>query len=135
MRRASSYPLLEGERDDLPMEEGGPCPVCGQEFGSITVTLLGGAAAWDGSDGYGPADTMRGLLNFRWNQDLPDDPDSKFLVAYLPVVEDVTGGQFSMNTCSIACMRRLLQEWMDELEKRAEKETASLAALKARKSR
>jgi hypothetical protein len=131
----SEYPLLADGRADLPAEESADCPVCGNPLGTTTVTLAAGAMAWDrASKGYGPAKTMRGFLNLRWNEDRPEDKDSKYLVAYLSIVESVHGGQFSITACSFQCLHSLFAGWVDELEKRAGDEMAALARLKAAQS-
>ena len=110
-----SFPLLTGETAGLP--DDGTCLVCMNRLGATTYMIYGGCVLMDRiEDVGGPADNMDAYLHFGW--DFDGDRKAGPASLYLPVVEDVRGGQWTVYFCSTACMREFLAGCVDELERR-----------------
>ncbi len=115
------YPLMKGERNWFPRDF--VCPVCGKTRvwePHTFVTIDAGALLMDRkTDSGGPSDAMDGFLSLGWHG-AHDNGVGKFRETggYVPIADDVRGGQCSIAVCSTACLRKLLRGWVEELEKR-----------------
>ena len=62
---------------------------------------------------------MLGFLEVAWERWLGAGDSLEFLAASQPLALRVRGGQFSIRLCSTLCLRTLLSQWVDDLEKQA----------------
>jgi len=119
------FPIIKGINTDYP--KSAKCPWCKKnkvwEPHSF-VCISGGALLHDKKmESAGPSDEMKGFLDFTWHGAHTNeggtgkDPDSW---AYLSLVRDATGGQFSFYFCSTQCLRAFLNSCVDELDEAIE---------------
>lgn len=112
----SSCPVLAGT--DRPVyPAGGRCPVCGGPFASGVAYLSAGALPLtaDGQDGPSPGD-LRAFLHLGFHGRAPDMRDSSDVT----VVEDLHGGQFDLQWCSVECLRQWLLGLLRRIEAAAD---------------
>ncbi len=115
------YPILTAS--DRPFYPGGPrCPVCGGDFSQGLAYLSAGALhlTADGRNSIEP-DRLQAFLHVGTHgrdSDMRDSSD-------IEVVADLHGGQFDLQWCSVACMRKWLLELLDEVESAAGNQAAT----------
>lgn len=103
-------PLLAGE-----FVSSSCCPNCGRDFSGGIAYIMGGASllSKDHQDGH-ESERLQGFLNIGFHGIDPGMQDSTDAM----LVDNVIGGQFDLNWCSIACMRSWLNRLLDQLERR-----------------
>jgi len=116
-----NYPIIEGDETGFP--DGFVCPVCREAKvwePHTFVSLDGGALKMDrGEDSGGPSDELDGFLYLGWHGAHDEgEGDFRETGGFVPIVQGVLGGQYSVVVCSPACVRRLFNVWVDELESR-----------------
>src|SRR5262245_7649970 len=107
-----TYLLLSS--DDKPSyPTDGRCPVCGGDFQRGIAYRSGGAMllSKDRRDSM-QTKRLRGFLRVGFHGTDPDMEDS----SDLEVVEDLAGGQYDLQWCSVACMRQWLLGLLQEVE-------------------
>ena|SRR5579863_7371192 len=106
------YPVLKGDvKSNWPND--GMCPICRKEIrGSEQVAYLSAGACWDSAALRLDEHLVGGFLNVGVHGSRSDMLDS----ADVPVVEDVQGGQFDLQFCSLVCLRKWLNGLVDRLE-------------------
>jgi hypothetical protein len=116
------FPVVEGQ-EGYPAE-GSSCPICGQ--GPILephsfAHLTGEGMKWQEEDVFGPSEDLRGFLSLGWHGahsggvGLHPEVD-----AHLDIACSVEDGQFGLFFCSTDCLRKFLNQAVDELENRLE---------------
>ncbi len=108
-----TYPLLSGSEQSV-YPSGKSCPVCGGAFIRGVAYLSAGALllSEDGQDGI-HTDRNRAFLSLGFHGRESDVRDS----ADVRVVDDLAGGQFDLNWCSVGCMRQWLLGVLDLVER------------------
>lgn len=91
------------------------CPNCGHAFASGFAYLSGGALLLSAeNETSNETERLQAFLSIGFHgkdSEMQDSTDAT-------LVDDVIGGQFDLNWCSIACMRFWLNRLMDEMENR-----------------
>jgi hypothetical protein len=98
------------------------------------VTIEAGALLMDRKRNAGePSGDMDGYLSLGWHG-AHDRGIGGFRETggYLSIAGNVRGGQCSIGVCSTACLRQLLGQWVDELEKRMRKARPPRAVRRSR---
>ena len=97
----------------------GRCPVCQSDY-SRGFAYLSGGALFLSEDGQDSIDTDRfqGFLHVGFHGKESDMSDSSGVT----IVEDLHGGQFDLQWCSIRCMRK----WLLDLLQKVESETGQV---------
>lgn len=91
------------------------CPNCGRAFVSGFAYLSGGALLLSpDNETSNETERLKAFLNIGFHGKDGDMRDSTGAT----LVDDVIGGQFDLNWCSIACMRLWFNRLMDEMENR-----------------
>jgi len=92
------------------------------------AVLSGGACLMNRRKRYGgPHDDMDGFLDLTWHGDHNGGiGEYQEVFAVVDRARDVRGGQFERYFCSIPCLRRYLNDWVDELETRVKTESAKM---------
>ena len=90
------------------------------------AVLSGGACLINRRKRYGgPHDDLDGFLDLTWHGDhnggVGEYPE---VFAVVERARSVRGGQFERYFCSISCLRRYLNDWVDELKQRVKTESA-----------
>jgi len=108
----SRIPLLsKTSRGIYPAENG--CPACGQPFSHGFAYMMGGAILLSKDRQNSLAhDRLEGFLHIGFHGSDADASGS----ADILVVDDVVGGQFDLQWCSVRCMRAWLTKLLDTLE-------------------
>ncbi len=120
------YPLLKDNRSKYPIRQ--QCAWCKRskvaEPNSFAA-LVGGALYINRKTGDGgPHDKLDGFLDFIWHgADTKEGGVGKYPNTYevSAVAKNVRGGQFELLFCSTKCLRALLNDAIDNLEKRAKR--------------
>ena len=115
------YPLIEGEENVFP--EDFVCPICrAAKIGEphTFVSLSGGAFLMDRKEDFGePSDDMDGFLHVGWHGAHDNgEGDHRETGGHVSVVDNAISGQFGILVCSPACLRKMFDLWIDELETR-----------------
>lgn len=114
-------PLCEGEKDSYPQpnKQGRlVCPVCKKnKVGEPHVfVVLNGGALYGTEMSAGPHKKMKGFLEFIYHD------DDKYVHQRDGIANGVKYGQFDIYTCSIKCMRKLINKRLDTFEAAVKKE-------------
>ena len=114
------YPLVEGKKNFYP--EDGLCPGCRSKpvlEPNTFVALQGGAMLMDRKEDFGgPSDSLDGFLELAsWHSGHNGDDNVLGEGALLPLVQNVQGGQFGLFCFSISCLRKVLNDCLDTMEK------------------
>ncbi|WP_442511686.1 hypothetical protein SH528x_003396 [Novipirellula sp. SH528] len=93
------------------------CPNCGGKFaGGFAYIMGGGLLLSKDLKNSLHSDRLQGFMHVGFHGKDPDMCDS----VDANVVDDVIGGQFDLQWCSMACMRAWLMRLLDRLEARLE---------------
>jgi len=117
------FPVVKNAADNFT--GGGTCPVCKKRKAVSPhsyVSLDGGALRF--SRRYGvrvgePADDLEGFLNLYWHgaHDSGEGPHRE-MGFFIPIVEGGATGQFTLQFCSPDCLRKFLNDCVNEVERR-----------------
>lgn len=132
------YPLIDGKNENA-WPANFRCPVCKVRKvwePHTFVSLDAGAMLMDRREkSGGPSKDMDGYLYLGWHGAHDGgDGDVKDTGGHLPIAESVRGGQIGIAVCSTTCLRKLLNGWVDDLEKKM-KRAVPLSVPKAPKKR
>ena len=110
------FPVLSSSARPIYPSDG-RCPVCGGEFRRGLAYLSAGALflSKDEQDSL-HTDRLRAFLEVGFHGSDPEIQESSGLT----VVDDLHGGQFDLQWCSVACMRTWLLGLLAEVERRME---------------
>ena len=100
----------------------GRCPECGGDFRRGFAYLSGGAVLLteDKQDSLHP-DRLQGILHVGFHGTDTEMRDS----SDVEVVRDLSGGQFDLQWCSVACLRVWLLKLLQEVERRSQPNRSS----------
>lgn len=103
--------LSKSDRMFYPTD--GCCPMCGSDFKEGVAYISGGALLMspDGMDSI-HTDRLEGFLHLGFHGKDSAMRDS----ASLMIVDDIAGGQYDLQWCSVRCMRSALNQLLDEIE-------------------
>ena len=108
----TKFPLISGDDDCFVSV----CPSCGRNTAEVDglFSLQGGAhlMSEDRRSG-GPSDRLAGYLMSFMQKTI----DDRFVNEQNMIVDNIRGGQFNIFWCSLDCMRRSLNDIVDQLER------------------
>ena len=115
------FPLIDSTPAHFPKKP--LCPQCRERrvFEPHSFAALsGGACLIDPETGDGgPDGRMQGFLDLTWHGGHGSGQgEHRERYSTLPLVRDAAGGQFDLYFCSTDCLRRFLNDCVDELERR-----------------
>jgi hypothetical protein len=113
-RSKDPFSVVSGKASLYPADK--RCPVCKQGFQDGLAYLMAGACPSEDSQDWGDKNRLEGFLHIGV---LGGAQDCTQGAADVIVAEDVHGGQFDLNWCSIDCMRQWLLNVLAEVERRA----------------
>ena len=111
----TSFPVLSAKDQPFyPADGDGRCPHCKGEIKIGEFAYIGAGALLLSPDGQDSiyTDRLQAFLNVGFHS---SDPDMKGS-ANISVIDDLQGGQFDLQWCTIRCMR----EWFDSLFQQVE---------------
>lgn len=107
----SKYPLAFNRTGTYPSDS--RCPTCNATFANGVAYLSAGAVLLSKNEQNSlHSDRLRAHLLVGFHGKDPSMRDS----GGVTIVDDLRGGQFDLNWCSIACMRQWLIKLLDEVE-------------------
>lgn len=110
-----NFPILQNNDRPYIPERGGCCPICGTSFGEQGMVYLSAGAAYEiaaDEDRAGPM--LEAFFHIGYHGTAVDCSDS----ADICIVEDLKGGQFDINFCSIQCLEKFFLNIVNALQKK-----------------
>jgi len=122
------FPVVEGKSDHWPSNKA-VCPMCGEkkvwEPHSMAILSAGALLMDRKANSGGPSDDMDGYLHLDWHGAHDNGQgDDREICCTVNIVEGVIGGQGDLYFCSTVCLRKFLNQCVDELEDRIKQERA-----------